>query len=177
MLRLRTFLISLLVISAACGEKSTNTATPAEETIAVNVDAIPGIYSAIMPCEGCQSRRMLLTLRPDHSATQTDIRIREGNPESNINDCQWQWNNQSHRIEIRNEPNVKLDLEFQSDSALLMSVGNETSAIVFRKQKSILKKELEVTPLTPEQMQQQLRERSADVHVKASETSSTSGNH
>jgi hypothetical protein len=120
---------------------------------------------------------MLITLRPNHSATQTDIWITNGKPESSISNCVWQWNEQTKLIEVRNESNVKLDLEFQSDSALLMSESNDPKSIVFRKQKSILNSNSDEVPLSSEQQQQQLRERSKDVHEKASDNPSTSGNH
>lgn len=177
MLRPRTFLFASILLIASCGGQSTNSTTPTENATAVNVDAIPGIYSAIMPCEGCQSRRMLITLRPNHSATQTDIWITNGKPESSISNGVWQWNEQTKLIEVRNESNVKLDLEFQSDSALLMSESNDPKSIVFRKQKSILNSNSDEVPLSSEQQQQQLRELSKDVHEKASDNPSTSGNH
>jgi hypothetical protein len=158
------------LVLAACGNQG-NTGNPENgNNNALNLDAIPGIYSAVMPCEGCQSRRVLITLRPDHSGTHTDIWIKEGNPNSEISDCTWQWNDTTKHIEIRNTSDLKLDLELQSDSALTLPVAMENKSIVFRKQKAILNKSNELIKLTPEQQRQALREHSPDTHVKASET-------
>lgn len=174
---IRYFIVlAVSCLSVACGQPQNNNSSSQESgSNTINTEVIPGIYSAIMPCDGCQSRRVLVTLRPDHTGSHTDIWITDGKPESTIQDCSWQWNENSKRIEIRNSTALQLDLELQSDSSLLMSTQNENKAIVFRKQRAILNKPNELEMMNEEEQKKKLLEQSKDAHIKATSVDENKG--